>query len=263
MTTARPWTSALPGLLRNHALTASRRRLGSGLPALDAIIGGGLVRGRISEIIGPVGSGRTTVAIRFVAAATRVGEVAAWIESARRFDPAAALAAGAVPDRILWTSLDGRCKPVPDSSGRLHRYRLSLVFKAAELALKVGGFGLVVIDAGAGAGQLPRSIALRLAREAERSGAAVIVIAPHGVCGAFAALSLNLTRLKASFSRFTPASPALFDGLVIQAAVVRNKLGRVGGSALIRAAIDPATPGFARREGPSPAAPIRRAAARA
>ncbi|MBE3604878.1 hypothetical protein IMX07_14750 [bacterium] len=253
-------TSALLGRLRNHAPAANRRRLASGLAALDAIVDGGIVHGRVSEITGPVGSGRTTIAMRFVAAATRMGEVVAWLEDARRFDPASALAAGAVLDRILWASPDDRCKADPESPGTLYPRRLSLIFKAAELVLKAGGFGLVVIDAGAGAGQLPRSIALRLAREAERSSAAVIVIAPHGVCGAFAALSLNLTRLKASFSRFTPASPALFEGLVIQAAVVRNKLGRVGGSALIRAAIDPAAPGFARREGQSPAAPIRRAA---
>jgi hypothetical protein len=245
---------------QGHETTLKHRRLSSGLVALDAIIDGGIVRGRVSEIIGPVGSGRTTIAARFVSEATRAGETAAWVEGEHGFDPAAIGADRASLDRVLWISADGGRKLVPDLSGRLRRYRSISVFKAAELALKAGGFGLVVIDAGADAGQLPRSIALRLAREAERSSAAVIVIAPHGVCGAFAALSLNLTRLKASFSRFTPASPALFEGLVIQAAVVRNKLGHVGGSALIQAAIDPAAPGFARRSGRSLAAPIRRAA---
>lgn len=251
-------TSALLGRLRNHAPAANRRRLASGLAALDAIVDGGIVHGRVSEITGPVGSGRTTIAMRFVAAATRMGEVAAWFEDARRFDPASALAAGAVLDRILWASPDDRCKADPEMPGRLYPRRLSLIFKAAELALKAGGFGLVVIDAGAG--QLPRSIALRLAREAERSGAAVVVLAPHRICGAFAALSLELTRLEASFSRLAAASPAVFDGLIIQAAVVRNKLGRTGRSAVIYAALDPAAPWFARRSGRFLAAPIRRAA---
>ena len=58
-----------------------RRRLSSGLAALDAIIDGGIVRGRVSEIIGPIGSGRTTIAACFVSAATRAGEVIAWIEN--------------------------------------------------------------------------------------------------------------------------------------------------------------------------------------
>lgn len=233
------------------------RRLGSGLTALDAIVDGGVVRGRVSEIIGLVGSGRTTVAVRFVSAATQAGEVVAWIEGARRFDPAAVVAGGAILDRILWTSVDDRRKFIPNSSGGFNRYRRSSVFKAAELVLKAGGFGLVVIDAGASAGLLPRSIALRLAREAERSGAAVIVIAPYRICGTFAALSLELTRIEASFNRLAPASPALFDRLVIRASTVRNKLGRTGGSAIICGAIDPSTPSFMRREDPSLPTPVR------
>jgi recA bacterial DNA recombination protein len=65
-----------------------RHRLNSGQAALDAIIDGGIVRGRISEIIGPIGSGFTTIAARFVSGATRADEVIARIESARSFDPA-------------------------------------------------------------------------------------------------------------------------------------------------------------------------------
>jgi len=87
-----------------------------------------------------------------------------------------------------------------------------------------------------------------LAREAERSSAAVIVIAPHRICGTFAALSLQVTRIEASFNRLALASPWLFDGLVIRASTVRNKLGRTGASAIICAAIEPSTPAFVRRE---------------
>ncbi len=64
---------------------------------------------------------------------------------------------------------------------------------------------------------------------------------------AFAALSLQLMRIEASFNRLAPAAPSLFDGLVIRASTVRNKLGRTGGSAIICAAIDPSTPSFLRR----------------
>ena len=228
-----------------------------GIVALDAILDGGIVRGRVSEFVGTVGSGRGTIAARFVSAATRAGEVVAWIESAHGFDPADIAAGSANLERVLWASVDERHKRTFDSSGRLRRYRFSSVFKAAELVLKAGGFGLVVVDIGANATPLPQSIALRMAREAERSGAAVIVIAPYRICGTFAALSLKLTRIEAAFSRLTPASPALFDGLVLQAATVRNKLGRTGDSAIICAAIDPAAPSPARQDRYENPAPIR------
>jgi len=232
-------------VFRGHELTPKHRRLSSGIAALDAIIDGGLVRGRVSEIVGQVGSGRTTIGARFVSAATCAGEVVAWVESSRSFDPADIAAGNANLDRVLWASVEERRRFTFDSSGRFRRYRFSSAFKAAEMVLKAGGFGLVVIDIGANATPLPQSIALRLAREAERSGAAVVVIAPYRICGTFAALSLKLTRLEASFNRLTPASPALFDGCVIQAATVRNKLGRTGRSTILCGAIDPLAPSFA------------------
>ena len=248
--------SNFPQLACGYELNAKPRRLGSGLAALDAIIDGGIARGRISEIIGSVGSGRTTLAARFVSEATRAGEIAAWIEGAHGFDPAAIGADKASLDRVLWVSADSGRKLVPDSSGRLRRYRSISVFKAAELVLKAGGFGLVVIDAGASAAPLPQSVALRLAREAERSGAAVIVIASHGICGTFAALGLKLTRIGTSFNRLAPASPALFDGFVVRASTMRNKLGRTGGSTVIRAGAEPSPPSFMRRRDVPLSAPV-------
>ena len=215
------------------------------------------MRGRISEIVGPLGSGRTTVAACFVAAATQAGEVSAWIEGARSFAPAAIAASSASLERVLWASMDDRRELVPGTAGRFRRYRSAAVLKAAELVLQAGGFGLVVIDLGASAVPLPLSIALRLAREAERSGAAVIVIAPQRICGPFAALSLQLRRLEAAFNRLAPASPWLFDGLVIRASTVRNQLGRTGASAIICAAIEPSTPAFVCRADQVLPAPVR------
>ncbi len=250
---------AAAAVFRGHELTLKHRRLGSGLAALDSIIDGGIVRGRVSEIVGPVGSGRTTVAARFVFAATRAGEVVAWVENSGGFAPGDVAAGDADLDRVLWASVDDSRQLSLDFSGRFRRYRFSSVFKAAEMVLKAGGFGLVVIDIGAHATPLPQSIALRLAREAERSGAAVLVVAPWRICGTFAALSLKLARVETAFSRLAPASPALFDGSIIEATTVRNKLGRTGGSAIICGAIDPLAPSFARsrRREPRTAAPLR------
>jgi hypothetical protein len=74
------------------------------------------------------------------------------------------------------------------------------------------------------------------------------MLAPHRICGTFVALSLQLRRIEALFNQLAPASPWLFDGLVIRASTIRNKLGRTGGSTIICAATEPATPVFMRRE---------------
>jgi len=234
-----------------------RRRLSSGLAPLDAIIDGGIVHGRLSEIVGPIGSGRTTVAACFASAATRAGEIIAWIEHTRSFDPATIVAGSASLERILWASADDRRRLVPGLQGKLRCGHSAAIFKAAETVLQAGGFGLVVIDVGVGVVSLPPSLAWRLARGAERSGTAVIVLAPYRICGTFAALSLKLMRLEASFNRLAPASPWLFDGLVIRASTVRNKLGHTGVSAIICAAIEPSTPAFVRRADQVLPAPVR------
>jgi hypothetical protein len=120
------------------------------------------------------------------------------------------------------------------------------VLLAAEMVLSAGGFGLVVIDLVLDIGGRPRTLtlsaALRLARAAERSGAAVIVLAERRTCGTFAALSLVLGRIRPFFSRTAPGAPALFDGIRVEAYVARNKLGCSGQAAAWRALVDPTAP---------------------
>ena len=59
-----------------------------GLAPLDARLPGGLPRGHVSELIGPVSSGRTSLAWTWLGAATGRGESAALIDTFDRFDPA-------------------------------------------------------------------------------------------------------------------------------------------------------------------------------
>jgi recombination protein RecA len=53
----------------------------SGFPALDAMLGGGFPRGRITELFGPEGSGKSAVAIRAIASVQRSGGVTAVVDS--------------------------------------------------------------------------------------------------------------------------------------------------------------------------------------
>ena len=253
------------GVFRGRELTRKDRRLPSGLPLVDSLLDGGIVRGRVSEIIGDRSSGKTTLAASFAAFSTMHGEVAAWIDSADSFDPESIAAAGVDLTRLLWVS-SHRQSTLPRSSaphydetgiGRTSRGATPVnILKAAEWILAAGGFGLVVIDFTAHVADslarlasspgvsgwtraLPESAALRLARAAERSGAAVIVLAAQRMCGTFAALSLVMNRNRTCFSRSTAGAPVLFDGLVVKAMVTRNKLGGSGGTAIWKALADP------------------------
>jgi len=60
-----------------HNVPYARETVASGVPALDALVGGGLVRGTSTLIMGPAGSGKSLLASHFVYAAAARGERAA------------------------------------------------------------------------------------------------------------------------------------------------------------------------------------------
>ena len=248
----------VPGIFRGHEFTRKDRRISSDISQLDSLIGG-IARGRISEITGPVSSGKTTIAASFAAATSRRGEVVGWVDIPGAFDPRSLEIAGANLARILWLSFPKKTAPVirpasffdghfqDDNLAMRNASRARLFndrgykreLKGAELLLEAGGFGLVIIDFGAMRYPIAQSSALRLARAAEKTGTAVLALASNRVCGTFAALTLSMTKLRASFSRDGNSAPTLFDGLRIEASVARNKLGVFGDRATLFAATDP------------------------
>ncbi len=255
----RPQLLEFSGVFRGYELTRKDRRLSSGLAQLDALIDGGIPRGRISEITGRAGSGKTSIAASFAAFATRRGEVAAWLDASSAFDPESMAAAGVELRRMLWASMKtttvSRITRVTLPHARVAvgplARRQSAIVKAAELVLEAGGFGLVVVDFGEAPRALAQALALRIARAAERSGAAVIAIAPWRMCGTFAALSLSASRAETSFSRLAPGSPVMFDGLAVDAMVARNKMGGTGRRVRVHALVDPIqAPNSLRSENP-------------
>ncbi len=227
----------LTGVFKGHELTRKEGRITCGIAPIDALIGG-LARGRISEVTGPISSGKTTIAAAFASATSRRGEVVGWVDVPGAFDPRSLETAGADLTRLLWVSFAKKTYSTRSGFMAKERERRGEL-KAAEMLLEAGGFGLVVIDFGAMRYPLSQSASLRLARAAERSGAAVLALATHRVCGTFAALTLAMSKHRASFSRLGTNAPVLFDGLRIEASVERNKLGLFGDHAQLFAAIDP------------------------
>ena len=60
-----------------HLLEFKRSVIASGVPALDALLGGGIDRGTSTLLIGPPGSGKSTIAIQYAKAAADRGDHAA------------------------------------------------------------------------------------------------------------------------------------------------------------------------------------------
>ncbi len=198
-----------------HPETAPR--LATGLSALDAVLGGGIPRGRITELAGPRSAGRTGLAAAIAASATRAGETIAWVDPEDALDPEAAAAAGIALARLLWV----RPRGMPDA------------LRAAEILLGAGGFGLVLLDVdpvNASARAWPR-----LARAAERTRSGLLVVAPRRAAGTFAAVGLELGARRVRWTG-GPGRLVLLEGIEASLTVARSRLGRLGQSLVVRQA---------------------------
>ncbi len=143
--------------------------LSTGMPELDAMLGGGLPRGRLSELQAPRGQGRTTLMRALVAHTLASGRWVAIVDAQRTLAPAdwarlASPSAGG-PGVIGTTPPPSKGPMPPDSeTSRLAVIRPADPAKApwcADVLLRSGAYALVVLD---GVPALPRSSILRLTR---------------------------------------------------------------------------------------------------
>ena len=110
---------ALQTLLRKQGLGSALRPLAAkryppaatGFAELDDLLGGGIPRGQITELVGKASSGCTSVALSLLAEATARQEVAAYIDAADCFDPPSAERAGVALDRLLWVRCGDKKAP--------------------------------------------------------------------------------------------------------------------------------------------------------
>ena len=128
----------------------------TGIAEVDRLLDGGLPVGAISEVAGPESSGRTSLALSFVAGRTREGLVCAWVDAGDAFDPEAAASSGVQLRQLLWVrcredaaqkrsrtpenSLDQRARP-----GARIWTRLDQALRATDLLLQAGGFAAIVL----------------------------------------------------------------------------------------------------------------------
>src|SRR5436305_708238 len=103
----------------------------TGSMSLDIALGvGGIPRGRIVEVFGPEGSGKTTVCLHIIAEAQRLGGIAAFIDAEHALDPTYARTLGVNCDELLVSQ--------PDSGEQ--------ALEIADLLVRSGALDLVVVD---------------------------------------------------------------------------------------------------------------------
>ncbi len=103
----------------------------SGILPLDVALGiGGIPRGRVVEIFGPEGGGKTTIALHILAEAQKTGGLAAFIDAEHALDPRLASSLG-VDTANLYMSQ-------PDSGEQ--------AFYILDTLVRSGAFDVVVID---------------------------------------------------------------------------------------------------------------------
>jgi recombination protein RecA len=105
----------------------------TGIDALDEVVRGGLPVGALTELVGPECSGRTSVALNFVAGLTQAGRVCAWIDVSNALDPASAAAAGVDLERLLWVRC-GAAKPAASCAPQ--RFSLPEKYRTPAPAMK-------------------------------------------------------------------------------------------------------------------------------
>ena len=165
------------------------------IAALDACVRGGLPRGQLSELAGPRSSGRTSVLLQTLAAATHRGEIAAIVDTFDALDLASLVDAGVDLDRLLW--IRGHDISPGIRPGALIDRVVERALKACSLVLQAGGFGVVALDFGDVSmptlQRLPYTTWLRVQRMIEGSDTACLLIVPQPLARSAGGLTLSLT----------------------------------------------------------------------
>src|ERR1700736_4047297 len=237
--------------------------ISSGIREIDELAGG-LPRGCLSEICGPASSGRTSVLLSVLAAATRRQEVCALVDTTDALDAVSAAATGVELERLLWIRCSrasgvgprtsdlrsdfGPRPPVPKSDVRSPRSevrglgpdaRLEQALRVTDLLLQSGGFGLVAIDLGdvpdSAARRIPLASWFRFQRAIDPTATVLLVVAQAPCAQTCAALLIRLQTEKKSSAlsyqlsakeKLGPAHAQLLDGLQIEGELLRSRMQR-------------------------------------
>lgn len=196
-----------------------RPRLTTGEKTVDALLDGGWPVGKVVELVGMASSGKTSLAVATVAAATARGELALWVDTSGQFDAASMAAAGVCLQQLLMVQAEEPGQAV----------------RAVELVLEAGGFTVVVVDLGGEPEREGRGfrreerarLPLRLARAVERAGVVGLVLTSKPWAGIWAGVQVVFSPGKPRFVKEEGAG-FWFAGFTVQAQMERGRGRQVG-----------------------------------
>jgi len=193
-----------------------------GIRDLDSLTGG-LPRGCLTEICGPDSSGRTSVLLAALAAATRREEACALVDASDALDPTSAAAVGVGFGRLLWVRCGGAdvgSQPLavsrypsafrhqnspsgfdppgarPERRSPRSAFPVEQALRVTDLLLQSGGFGMVAVDLGdipfRNARRIPLASWFRFQRAVEHTPTVLLAITQAPCAQSCAALSLKL-----------------------------------------------------------------------
>lgn len=203
------------------------------LEPLDALLGGGLRRGKMTELTGRRSCGRFSIAMSALASSTSVGEAAAFVDLGDHFDPQIAEACGVDLRRMLWV--------------RPHTMKQAVM--AVEM-LTATGFQLVVLDVGQPhggqphvgqplrlsasmhrrIGRVPDAAWVRLARSAEHHGGAMLISTPYPLTGTASEAVVNAWPMRA---RWIGKHPRMLAATLINVSLQKHRHIRPGHEAVL------------------------------
>lgn len=211
----------------------------SGVREIDALTGG-LPRGCLTEICGNASSGRSSILLAALSAATQRQETCALVDVTDAFDPASAAIAGVVFEKFLWIRCGMRpSKNLPhtpahiESSKKFRQMdRLDQALRVTDLLLQSGGFGMVIIDLAdvpfLSARRIPLASWFRFQRAIEHTPTVLMLITQIPCAQTCATLLLQMKKqpsvLDGSFAK--PSHTEILDELSIAGELLRSRLER-------------------------------------
>jgi hypothetical protein len=208
----------------------------SGIAEVDALTGG-LPRGALTEICGTASSGRTTILLAALAAATRRGEFCAVVDASDTLDPQSVAAAGIDLDRLLWVRCGENSDIFAKRSENHSERRLEQLMRVTDLLLESGGFGMIALDLGdippQSARRIPLATWFRFRRAVEHTPTVLLAIEQRSIAGSCSSLliklgtlQLNTSKVSPSDSRPSPTHTNLLTEVNITAELVRSRMER-------------------------------------
>jgi recombination protein RecA len=184
------------------APTTIREVAATGIREVDEMLEGGLPVGAISELTGAQSSGRTSLALAFLAGRTAEGRACAWVDVNDTFDPESAAANGVALRQLLWVRCNDagvQTKPRTKTKPQTKPWtKLDQALRATDLLLQAGGFAAIVLDLGGTArehgNRIPAATWFRFRHAADHTSCSLVVLGKAAYAQSSAALVLECRR---------------------------------------------------------------------